>query len=82
MKKYFWFKNCPLCNQGRLLIAKNDSANKLYLHCEECEQGYEDPLNLSKSFLTLDKDFEMSWPTEAEIDSMGWKEFKLNHYEE
>lgn len=67
-------------NQGRLFIFKNLDANKLYLHCEECERGYYDPSQISveNSFLTLQEDFEAVAATSADIKEYGWGELEIN----
>ena len=77
MKKSFWFKICPFCNQGRLFVFKNTTDNKLYLHCEECERGYYnlEKLNSENSFLTLTEKFEA---VEANFDDL--KKFKWDKY--
>ena len=47
------------------MVMKMLSSSQLYLHCEECESGWYDPLkvdDLAAKFLTLDEDFD------AELD--------------
>lgn len=79
-RELLWYKICPFCNQGRLYIFKNLDANKLYLHCEECERGYYDPsqINVENSFLTLQEDFEAVAATSADIKEYGWGELEIN----
>lgn len=76
---YFWYRICPNCNQGRLFIFKNVNANKLYLHCEECETGYYDPSHLDKehSFLTLNEDFESVIATMDDVKMYGWGQLQI-----
>ena len=83
--RYFWHRECSLCRQGRLLIAKDTTHNVLYLHCEECEHGWRDPEtteDTKASFLTLLEDFEGSFPDEAEIDLAGWGKYKSHVFDE
>ena len=86
MAQYFWYQTCPLCaGQGRLLVFKNLSSEKLYLHCEECEWGWKDPklAHLRESgFLTLDEDFESIPASAADIREFGWTEFAFNELDE
>jgi hypothetical protein len=83
--RYFWYHECPFCHQGRLLIAKDVTHDSLYLHCEECERGWRDPEHADDpkaSFLTLNEDFEGSFPDESEIDRMGWTKYKLHSFDD
>lgn len=75
MKELFWYKTCPFCNQGRLFLYKNLDKNSLYLHCEECERGYNNLNKVEKdnSFLTLTEDFEAIEATTEDI-----RKFNLN----
>ena len=34
---------CPLCGQGRQLVAREDSTKRLFVYCEECEAEWESP---------------------------------------
>ena len=41
----YWYKSCPICDgQGRLHILEDITHKRLYLHCEECEWGWLNPL--------------------------------------
>ncbi len=79
-RKLLWYKTCPFCNQGRLFIFMNLEANKLYLHCEECERGYYDPsqINIENSFLTLQEDFEAIKARPEDIKQYGWDKLSIN----
>lgn len=82
--KYYWYNTCPACNQGRLIITKNITASTLYLHCEECEQGWPTPNDVDlkiNNFLTLLEDYETEIPSLEEISNYGWKEFAKNSFE-
>jgi hypothetical protein len=79
IKIMYWYKSCPFCNQGRLFVFKNLDNNKLYLHCEECERGYEDPAKIESthSFLTLSENFEAVAATDDDIKNAGWEILEL-----
>jgi hypothetical protein len=78
MSTCFWYKDCPTCDLGRLFIVEDLSRHRLYLHCEECEMGFEDPLNLSAGFLTLELVHDCSLAERQTIDKYGWLNFALH----
>jgi hypothetical protein len=43
MKDHAAIGTCPLCGQGRLLIARDNRSQKLYVLCEECESEWQSP---------------------------------------
>jgi len=74
----YWYKTCPTCGEGRLFIVEDLSRQRLYLHCEEDELGFEDPLDLKspdKVFLTLDFDYPCRFADWETISAQGWEEF-------
>ncbi|HZZ77441.1 MAG TPA: hypothetical protein VFE62_02920 [Gemmataceae bacterium] len=77
--KHYWYTTCPNCNyQGRLMIMKNLSSGKLYLHCEECESGWNDPLrvgDLTARFLTLNEEFDAEVAAWEEIEKTHWQAY-------
>ena len=81
MKRY-WYTTCPNCkHQGRLMVMKNLSSWQLYLHCEECESGWHDPLKVDDSaarFLTLDEDFEADPASLDDMEKAGWQRYAMN----
>ncbi len=72
----FWLATCPHCHhQGRLVVMKDLTRNRLYLHCEECESGWVDPNTISDPetrFLTLEEDFDAVPATEDDIKRCNW----------
>jgi hypothetical protein len=71
----FWFRECTVCEQGRLVFMEDTTNDRIYLHCEECEQGFWSPDDVQdpeKSFLTLTEDFEAEPATEERIAALGW----------
>lgn len=83
-KKMLWLETCTFCNQGRLFIYKNMQANMLYLHCEECERGYYDPIRTDpeNSFLTILEDFDSIAATAEDIKEHNWDELQINIVDE
>lgn len=75
----YWYKTCPFCGQGRLFIYKDINADRLYLHCEECERGYYDPSNIvaEASFLILSENFEAKEASVEDIVEGGWGELRI-----
>jgi len=86
MTTYYWFRTCPLCSgQGRLGIFEDITNCRLYLHCEECEQGWWDPEKAhdpSAGFLTLNEEFEARPADWATIQRYGWERYAANSYDE
>jgi hypothetical protein len=70
----YWVGTCPLCQQGRLILQRNDKTLKLYAHCEECEEGYREPADIDagKGFLTLAEIYETSDPDRTQIMISPW----------
>jgi hypothetical protein len=64
---------------------KDLSAERLYLHCEECESGWYDPRevdDLTAKFLTLDEDFETEPATWDDIEKADWQQYAVNVIED
>lgn len=43
MKDYAIVGTCPICGQGRLIIARDNALGTLYVLCEECESEWNSP---------------------------------------
>lgn len=85
MEKYYWYKNCPSCNQGRLILTNDITNERLYLHCEECEMGWLTPSDADENkngFLTLLVDFETTNPSLELIERHGWTQAAQHSFEE
>lgn len=78
----YWYTTCRHCdNQGRLIIMKNLTRKRLYLHCEECESGWNDPQKVADAtamFLTLLDDDKAETATWGDIEEAGWQQFAAN----
>jgi len=80
MSTCFWYKECKVCEQGRLFIVEDLSRHRLYLHCEECEIGFIEPCHMKsgETFLTLDLDYDCRYADQETIDRYDWQKFALN----
>ncbi|HEU4506763.1 MAG TPA: hypothetical protein VFR78_00900 [Pyrinomonadaceae bacterium] len=82
MSTCFWYKDCPNCGDyGRLFIVEDLSHRRLYLHCEECEFGWDDPLTLRNGFLTLTLDYSCALADRQTIEKYKWQAFALHEVE-
>lgn len=85
MEKYYWYENCPACKQGRLIITRDITHERLYLHCEECEMGWLNPSDTDQNingFLTLLVDFETENPKLETIQKHNWSAIAKHSFEE
>jgi hypothetical protein len=77
-ERFYWYRTCPACGQGRLFITEDITNGRLYLHCEDCEMGWlrpEDSSDPSKGFLTLNENFETTMPSRERIHELGWSAY-------
>ena len=42
-KNYAWVRNCPICSQGRLIVARDLETDAFFILCEECDSAWESP---------------------------------------
>jgi hypothetical protein len=69
---------CSHCGQGRLFVFKNTSAEQLYLHCAECEYGWDDAErwhDQGSGFLTLTEEFEAVPASWVDIEDQCWQRY-------
>jgi hypothetical protein len=43
MKSYAAIGTCPICGQGRLIVARENASRELFVLCEECESEWVSP---------------------------------------
>jgi predicted DCC family thiol-disulfide oxidoreductase YuxK len=67
---------CPVCNQGRLLIARDKQTGIDYIACEDCEAEWESP-SASKDLnkVTRHRFGESAFLSLEEALIHPWKEF-------
>ncbi|MCC7500202.1 hypothetical protein IT396_00085 [Candidatus Nomurabacteria bacterium] len=79
-KNYAWIKNCPLCGQGRLMVAKEDGTENFYITCEECGSVWNSPdnpntNNIIGNELTGNTIGQLTYLTREELGDHVWKGF-------
>lgn len=78
---YYWFRTCPRCDQGRLLIARKTATNEFFEYCEECMSGW--LAESTDSYVAfVDDKFEYNFPSLDEIKAAGWDKFDLREFHE
>jgi hypothetical protein len=75
---YFIQPTYSSCSQGQLVISRDETNARTYLHCEECEMGRLHPIEIDKctpGFLTLTNDFDAHTASMEEITQANWQSF-------
>jgi len=67
----FWWKNCPTCEQGRLVVLKKIDGS-LCLECEECYAVFADPESADRLQRLAEFDVEGTNASKQEIEDAGW----------
>jgi len=70
----FHVGRCPLCAQGRIILFRRVDSGDVYGHCEECEQGYLSPDELTArgGHLTLLDDADAEPATREDVERSVW----------
>ncbi len=67
---------CPVCNQGRLLIAREKKTGVVYIGCEDCESEWKDPNEAFQPELATRNQFgESDYLSLDEAAQHPWNEF-------
>lgn len=70
---------CPLCGQGRQLVARENSTKRLFVCCEECEAEWDSPSDAKAIELaTRDKYGASTLVTIDELREYQWFSIILN----
>jgi len=71
---------CPICGQGRLLVAVDDSMRKdFFVLCEDCESEWDSPDTASDmEMATRDKYKFLKYATVEDVVGSLWEKFILN----
>jgi predicted RNA-binding Zn-ribbon protein involved in translation (DUF1610 family) len=67
---------CPNCKQDTIIACARDSDNKLFLHCEECEWGWNTPAEVdagASGFLALD--IEAHYASRQALVAADWLKY-------
>jgi hypothetical protein len=74
----YWYKYCPVCQDGVLEIWEDLTNNRLYLQCGECTWSWLDPrkcVNQSDGFLAVLADFDTEPADLEQIKKHGWVQY-------
>jgi hydrogenase maturation factor HypF (carbamoyltransferase family) len=67
---------CPLCGQGRQVIARENTSGKLYVLCEDCEAEWQNPTDAREIDRASRDTFGISTLlTSADLSDHPWKGF-------
>lgn len=77
----YWHSLCPICEQGRLFVTKNQDTGMLFLLCEECESAWQTPeeIDVKKHY-----DFQGMKIHRADledIENYAWSHYPLTKVE-
>jgi hypothetical protein len=76
MKNYAAIGICPVCSQGRRIIARDDATGTLYVVCEECESEWETPAeSRSVDAATQGVHGRSTFLDRADLVDHPWKQF-------
>ena len=78
MKLYCSHRICSCCGKGRLFVYKNTVVDCLYLHCQECEYGWDNAeqwYDRDSAFLTRTEDFEAVPASWYDIEDQLWQRY-------
>jgi hypothetical protein len=81
---FFWYAECEVCRQGRLMVEVDVPDDKLYLTCEECTASYwsiEDANQDGRGFIGISAPFESRIATAADIERHDWSRDVLQYAE-
>ena len=73
--KVYWYKNCIVCKNGRLIVRKIVDNNLMCIWCEECECLWFEinEIVAGKNYNLFDYDYILQFPDYEEI-KMKWPE--------
>ena len=76
MKNYAVVGACPLCSQGRLIVAKDNGSAQLYVLCKECESEWESPEQANDViYATRDVHGPSTLLERADLEGHEWSRF-------
>lgn len=77
----FWFRTCPVCDQGLLFIEEDIARQELVFHCDECEWVFRNAGEVESrrpSFLSEITDVDLRRADFATIQRYGWQKFAVH----
>ncbi len=76
MKNLAWVGQCPVCVQGRQVIARENDTEKMYVVCEDCESEWDTPQDAkAKKAPSRDIFGASTFLSRDEIAGHPWEEF-------
>lgn len=76
MKNYAAIGTCPVCSQGRRIVARDDASRDLYVLCEECESEWADPEQSERiETATRNRHGRSTLMEREELDGHPWRAF-------
>ena len=76
MKNYAAVGTCPVCSQGRLIIARDNATRALYVLCEECESEWASPEQSQKiEEATRESHGPSTFLEREELEGHPWQAF-------
>lgn len=75
----YWYRLCPVCEQGRLFVNKRADGGSLCLLCEECFCIFKAPEEASDGTKCQEgMDVQGSFASEEDIAAYGWSKYSFN----
>jgi transcription elongation factor Elf1 len=82
MSKY-WYRTCPICDQGNLIIDQDVTNRRMVLHCDECDWVFltEEQVTARRGAFNavVEQNIELEPATEVQIMAGGWQRYARFH---
>ncbi|MNT35251.1 hypothetical protein D3C72_1712720 [compost metagenome] len=74
-------ETCPVCGQGRILVATDRGSDSLFVVCEDCESEWSEPQQSNNSALVdVNGHASMRFVEPHELIGHPWYSFVLNDW--
>jgi hypothetical protein len=75
----FWYRQCAVCEQGRLFVKTKAAEGPLYLLCEECFCAFDTPEEASDGNNCREGiDLGGNFASQDLIEVFGWAKYDFN----
>ena len=79
MPNTYWYRNCPVCEEGRLFVMCRMADASLYLQCDRCDAGWHDPASIADLDAGFPAEDIVGRPAELEdIFKAGWLKHEMH----
>jgi hypothetical protein len=69
---------CPICCQGWVIVAKDETTQELFLYCTECETEWKEPEYVLRNHSSIRNKYGFAiQPTLQEVQYKGWSAYLL-----